>query len=86
MSRLEVTELALADSGRQPADDSTDSQRCEYLNDHSQSGEVEHVHEEGEHEDDEDVDDKHDEDEVEQDEENGNLSLGWGAQKQIRYR
>jgi len=75
-SRLKVSEPALAESGRQLADDSTDSQDGEYVNDHSQSEEVED--EEGEDEDDEDVDDMDDEDEMEQHEENGNLLSGWG--------
>jgi len=78
-SRLEVSELALADSGRQLADDSTDSQDGEHVNDHSQS--EEDVDTEGEDEDDKDVDNEDNEYKLEQHEENENLSSGWGAQK-----
>jgi len=83
LSRLKVLELALAHSGWQLADESTDSQDCEYVDVQSQS--VDDKDEEGEDEDDEDVDDEDDEDEMEQHEVNGNLSSGWGVQKLIGY-
>jgi len=82
-SQLQVSELALADSTRQLADDSIDSQDGEYVNDHSQS--EQNNNEEGEDENDEDLDDEDDEDKLEQHEENGNLSSGWRAQKPIGY-
>ena len=72
-SQLEVLELALADSERQPVDDSDDSQDGEYVNDESQVEKTEEEEEEEEEEDD---------DELEQ-HENGNLSSGWGAQRPI---
>jgi len=76
-SQLEVSELALADSKQQLADNGTDLQDGEYGNHHSQSEENED--EKDEDEDNKDVDNKDNEDELEQHQMNGNLSSGWGA-------
>jgi len=77
LSRLEVPEPVLVDSGRQSADDSIDSQDGEYEDYDGQSEDTE-VDEVEEEEADED-------EELEHEEENENLSSGWGAQRLIGY-
>ena len=82
-SQRKVSELALTYSWWHVADDSTDSQDGEYVNDHSQS--EEDKDKEGEDEENEDMDDEDDKDKLKQHEENANLLSGWVAQKPIRY-
>ena len=73
LSRPEVQEPVLVDSGRQSMDNSIDSRDGEYEDNDDSEEETE-------------VDEVEEEEELEQREENENLSSGWGAQRSIGYR